>query len=398
LSKPLRQLRQIATKKRIPELVPGSKNSGTMNYKPAKVFDADGDLSKRWFVFFYFKNPTTGKFVRFRYFVSTRFLSVTDRGSRAKEMQKLWNTKLARGYNPFSTMDHSMTSTTMALEGFLSSKNHLRKRTVNTYRSFINRFKEWLTDNKLNHQPIAQMNYQVAGKYLDYISSLGHKSRTYNNYLQALRSAFNYLVDEQFLEVNPFDKYRQRPEEETEIICFTQSELQKISDTLPTYDYNLYVIALLVYNCFLRPQEIVRLKVRNIKESGDYLSIPGVVSKNKKSEAVAVTSAVKLALESLDLNFPDDYFVFSKDLKRGEREIAPTRIAEAWKVYAESVGLTKNIYALKHTGNGIALEMGANARDLQLQNRHSSLEETQKYLDRFRRIPSDKFRENFPGL
>ena len=32
----------------------------------------------------------------------------------------------------------------------------------------------------------------------------------------------------------------------------------------------------------------------------------------------------------LDLNYPGDYFVFSKNQQRGKVEYAPTRMAEAW--------------------------------------------------------------------
>ena len=81
----------------------------------------------------------------------------------------------------------------------------------------------------------------------------------------------------------------------------------------------------------------------------------------------------------------------------GMKEIAPTRIAEAWRAYANRHGITKNIYDFKHTGNGFAFDQGMNARDIQLQNRHSSLNETQKYLNKFRRIASDKFKEDFKG-
>jgi integrase len=85
-------------------------------------------------------------------------------------------------------------------------------------------------------------------------------------------------------------------------------------------------------------------------------------------------------------------------MKRNEKMVAPTRIAECWRKFAKEFGIKKNIYALKHTGNGMALENGANIRDLQLQNRHSSLDQTQRYLDRFSRNVSEKFINSFPKL
>ena len=78
-------------------------------------------------------------------------------------------------------------------------------------------------------------------------------------------------------------------------------------------------------------------------------------------------------------------------------------------IYCKAVGLTtggfhqmvrnitKHIYDFKHTGNGMAFDQGFNSRDIQLQNRHSSLDETQRYLNKFRRVASDKFREEFKG-
>jgi len=41
------------------------KYPGTMNFKLAKLYDADGNLAARWFVFYYFNNPVTGKYQRF---------------------------------------------------------------------------------------------------------------------------------------------------------------------------------------------------------------------------------------------------------------------------------------------------------------------------------------------
>jgi integrase len=233
---------------------------------------------------------------------------------------------------------------------------------------------------------------------MDEVGARKISNRTYNNILQSLRCCFNFLVEKEFLIINPFFKIHQRQTEQTEIIAFNQEELTLISSTLPSYNFDLYVVALLVFNCFLRPQEIVRLQVRHLKGVHEYLPIPGNVSKNKKNESIAMTPAVRSALEKLDFNFPGDYYVFSKHLKRGDCQIAPTRIAEEWKKYCLKYGIEKNIYALKHTGNGMALENGANVRDLQLQNRHSSLDQTQKYLDRFRRVPTEKFLENFPKL
>jgi len=35
-------------------------------FSPPKIFDADGDLAKRWYVYFSYRNPETGKLQRMK--------------------------------------------------------------------------------------------------------------------------------------------------------------------------------------------------------------------------------------------------------------------------------------------------------------------------------------------
>jgi len=314
-------------------------------------------------------------------------------------MMREINYKLSRGFNPFAQHNRSLTSLSASLDYYLETTSMFhRSRTNTSYKSYIKQFKKWAEENKYDKLPIDSFNYNHAGLYMESVGRRKISKRTYNNILQAIKTCFNFLVEKEYLLVNPFFKQKKIKLEQTELIAFNHAELKIVSETLPTYDYNLYVIALLIFNCFLRPQEIVRLKVRHLKGLKDVIHVSGEISKNKKEETITLPAAVKEAIGNLDLNFPGEYYVFAKGMKRGEKEIAPTRMAEAWAVYASKNNIEKNIYALKHTGNGLALQAGANARDLQLQNRHSSLEETQKYLDRFSRRTSDAFVKSLPSL
>jgi integrase len=175
-------------------------------------------------------------------------------------------------------------------------------------------------------------------------------------------------------------------------------ELAIMQKKLPSWNFDLYCVACLVFYCFIRPQEIVRLKVDHFRLPSRMIVIPGSVSKNKKHEVVQIPNALMPVLMRLNLNFPGDHFVFSRKLKRGDKEIAPTRLAEQWRHFANEFGLTKNLYSLKNTGVGMAIENGINLRDLQLQLRHHSLEMTQIYLDKFKRRPSEKLARDFPDL
>lgn len=370
-----------------------------MNFKPAKLYDAEGNLAARWFVFYYFKNPVTGKYQRFTEYISQKYSTRQQRYDHARSVIKEINNKLHRGFNPFIKQNKSVTQISKCLDYYLEAKDReIRRRTYISYYSYIKDFKDWLSTQHYDKMAVDAFNYNHAQEYVDHVNRKNISNRTYNNTLQAIKGCFNFLVEKEYILLNPFFKQKKLKLEETEIIAFTSDELEIITKNLPEHDYNLYVIALLIFNCFMRPQEIVRLKVRHLKEAGDFLQIGGDVSKNKKNEVIQLTPAVKDAIKKLDLNFPGEYFVFGYKMKRNKREIAPTRVTEAWNIFAKKHGIEKNIYALKHTGNGMALENGANTRDLQIQNRHSSLEQTQKYLDRFSKTPSDRFIKTIPKL
>lgn len=370
-----------------------------MNFKKAKIYDADGNIAARWTVYYFFKDPDNGKYHRFSQYISAKYLTRSQRYARAKEMIREINYKLSRGFNPFAQHNRSLTSLSASLDYYLdTTKVFHRSRTNTSYRSYVKQFKLWAQDHGYDKLPIDAFNYNHAGQYMESVGGRKISKRTYNNILQATKTCFNFLVEKEYLMVNPFFKQKKIKLDDTEIIAFTPSELKIVGETLPSYDYNLYVIALLIFNCFLRPQEIVRLKVRHLTGLKDVLHVSGEISKNKKEETITLTPVVRKAIKNLDLNYPGEYYVFARGMKRGEKEIASTRLADAWSEYAKKNNIEKNIYALKHTGNGMAIENGASARDLQLQNRHSSLEETQKYLDRFSRRTSKEFINSLPSL
>ena len=370
------------------------------NFKPAKLFDACGDITKRWFVYYSFRSPDTGKYRRFQHWVPQKILTCSGRRDKAHEMIRTINQKLRMGFNPFAHLEKKYTSLSIAIKYVLSIKeNSCRKRTHHTYASMVKKFNEWLNIKNLGKLPVDDFNYYHAQDFMDYTKSKLHNgNRTYNNRVTAMRTMFKMLVKREWIMVNPFEKIEMLPEEDPPIIAFTTDELIKMQDKLPAWNYDLYVCACLIFYCFIRPQELVRLQVSNFHLVNHAIMIPGKVSKNKKQEVVQIPDALMPILMKLDLQYPGHFYVFAKNQKRGRNEYAPTRIAEAWREFAEHYGIEKNIYSLKHTGVGMAIESGINVRDLQLHLRHSSLEMTQIYLDKFNNSPSAKLSKNFPDL
>jgi len=369
-------------------------------FKPAKLYDAGGDITQRWFIFYYFRSPETGKFRRFRDWVPSKILTGSGRRDKAHKMIMAINRRLNQGFNPFAHLEKKYNQLSLAMEYVESIKvNSCRKRTHHTYSSFIKIFNDWLEYKKYSSLTVDEFNYYHAQEFMDWTKSmLKNGNRTYNNRLTAMKTIFKVLVKREWIIANPWDNIERLPKEDAEIVAFTNDELMIMQQYLPEWDYNLYVCACLIFYCFIRPQELVRLRVYNFQLTNRSIVLPGKVSKNKKQEVVQIPDALMPVLMKLDLKYPGNFFVFSKNQQRGPKEYAPTRIAEAWRKFADHYGIDKNIYSLKHTGAGLAVENGINIRDLQLQLRHSNLEMTQVYLDKFNSRPSEKLSTHFPDL
>jgi len=370
-------------------------------YKLPKLFDAGNDLNQRWFVYYSYIHPETGKYKRFRVFISSTLNTATARREKAKELVRVYSLKLKQGWNPFEAEQISLTTCKRAIEIILElKKDSLRIRSYYTLKNVVKSFNEYLDAKKLNNLSVEEFNSRHAIEYLDWVKKkYSLTNRTVNYRRMNIKTLFNELIYREYVQFNPFIKTQKLQTEQTSVIAYSKKDLELIKNNLRESNFNLYIIALLIFYCFIRPQELVRLKIQDIDLPKRRILLPGKSSKNKKSEVVVIPDQLYEELLRFNLKFPKEYFIFGKGLTPGPIYTAPTRIAGAWAAWTKEVGLTNNgIYALKHTGAGMALESGINVRDLQLQLRHHSLEMTQKYLDRFSSVASDRLKSAFPSF
>ncbi len=370
-----------------------------MKYRIAKLNDANNSLDRQWCVVYYYQHPETCDMVRFRKWISNRIKTKAGRRDKAKQIITNINTRLRRGWNPYSDQDLKLTTVVDAMAFVMKIKAAtIKKRSVFTYNSVIKHFTTYLKKKGLLTMVVEDLNSHIVQDYFDdMLMNEDISKRTYNNRLTPLKTIFFQLQKREYINFNPFLAIDKLSVDEPEITAYSINELNDIGDSLPEYNYELYVITQLIYYCFMRPAEIVRLQFRDLLWDHGIIVLPGTKSKNKKSEVIIIPDQFKYNVKDWNITYPLNMYIFGKNLKPGEKEIAPTRIAEAWRKYADAHKIKKNIYDFKHTGNGMAFDQGFNSRDIQLQNRHSSLDETQRYLNKFRRVASDKFKEEFKG-
>lgn len=379
-------------------IVRGHKTDHMKNYRLARLNDRKSDLSKTWYVYYSVIHPETKKFVLFQQYISSRLKTKKARYQKADEIMDQINPKLARGWNPLSKENPSFMTLEEAVYKFLEiKKTEIRKRTFFTYHSIINLFLTWCHSKKLDYKPLEQFTYQNAVEFLDYLKTekkLTNKS--HNNYRRAMNTVFIWFHTREYIIFNPWKRTAKLNEEQPAIIAFTEEELQIIKERLPEYHPRLWMVAQLIFYCFLRPQEIVRLRFSDINIKTGKIQISGAQSKNRNSQVLVMPAAFVDQVNLQSWEGQPDQYIFSMKLNPGKKLINPNLISKIWLQFCKENGLAKPIYGLKHTGVGMAFDNGINPRDLQIHIRHASLDETMKYLNRFRTVVSDNFRNNFP--
>lgn len=372
-------------------------------YQLAKLYDFNGDLSRRWYVEYKYLHPEHKQYKKFRIWISERLLTKHARYIRASEIKDEINNQLRAGFNPFvpKTVDPWIRE---AVEDIVLLKQKTcRRKSWVSYKSMTGKFLSWIDQHGYTNMTARDLTQQMAVSFLDHLLTKQNLSKcTYNCYLMCMKTIFTDLKARKLVSENPFSTLKKMTLDEPDLVILTNDEKKAIKENLPHKHFQLYCVSMLVYYCFLRPAEIMRLQVQDIDFENYSILVNGNKSKNKKRYYVTMPMDLARLILSLNLqNYPGSYYIFSNNshLTPGPNQVAPTRVSELWKRYVkEPLNIDKGIYDLKHNGNGDALLSGVDIRQIQLQNRHWSLEQTQIYLNKFNRNPGEDFRKKMPSF
>lgn len=373
------------------------------NYQLAKIYDRGGDLSKRWYVEYKFKHPETKKFQDFPTWISGKLLTKEARYKKAIEIKNNINSDLKSGYSPFDAAERK-TLLMDAIDLMVKiKKKTCEPKTHSSYKSMCGKFKAWLQERKLHRLYPDEFTEAAAYDFLDGLLTVKDLSNcTRNCYLMCMKTIFNDLRRRKYFKISVWMDIKKLKVTPPDLVLYDEAERNLVRSELPKLHYSLYCVSLLIYNCFLRPAEIMRLKIKDFDFVNNCILVQARISKNKKLHYVSMPGSLVETLLKIDLNGLDkSMFLFSNHhaLTPSFKKTASTRISEVWKeIVIDGLGVQKHIYDLKHNGNSAASESGINARQIQLQNRHHSLEQTQQYLDRICRKPNEAFRLKMPAF
>lgn len=394
------------------------------DYEP-RLYDADGDMEKRWYIDFRIWDTDKKEFVRKQYTGMNKYRSKTAR--KKKALEKLLEIKnlLKQGAttgdapkeqeNDNLRFDEKKLTLKQAIIYFLNYKNatitgneehrleekynegvaRVSKNTFRSYKKLKNVLFEWLDNNNRSEILFTKFNKTVCGDFFTYLKE-GRKieNKTYNIYRGYFATVFNHFIDFQDIEIkNPIQKIEFLKNEESEKHPpFSKEQMQMLREQmLLKEEFQLYLFVSFIYYTFTRPgREIRLLRVGDIKEKSIF--IKSSQAKNNTGEYVLIPNELEKLIQKFEIrSFPKHYYVFTRECKPGLEPVGKDYFYRRHRKILQELDLEGySMYGYKHTG---ALNLYQQTKDiLAVKNhcRHSSSTQTDTYLRKYGAMLSEK--------
>jgi len=351
-------------------------------FKPAEL-----RIGTDWLIVYYAKDPQSDKLVRFR----NRVPKMSNKKERLRFAQKMIDTlneQLYSGWSPYmdnltevKTIDYCFDYYLKTLSKELSD-GVKRKSTCNNYKHFITAFTEYLSIYQKNAKFISDISTLICDHFLDRIYIEKEKSaRTYNFYLMCMRAFFNFCLSKGFIKENPVKNTKSKTIKEKTRVVLNQKEKKQLQ-LLREDNFHFYVFCMTTYYCFIRPNELKKLKVEHVNIEKSYITIPSSISKNRKTENVTIPNIFIEELKEHIGKASKDLFLFGKKFVPGKQAV--TNLFYHWENVRKKYGFRKEVqfYSLKDTGITDMLNAGVPAIKVRDQARHSDLKITEIYTAR----------------
>ena len=418
-------------------------------FSTPKIYNAKGDLSKRWYVYFSFRNPKTGKLERSKniYGKANVYKTKEDRLSVLTTYRKRLIILLKKGYNPYedntALYEASLTPsdpTTMRAESKPikkpaekaptafknppeekkldtekeSDKMSIRdafdfslklkasvigERTLKDYEGRSNKFIKWLEVERPKVTTIDQVNKNVINSFLNAMLS-ATSSRSYNNYRTDLSSLMQTMEDNDLIVSNPVKKIKALKTSPERNKTYSLEKQTEIFEYLKTEDPILLLyIQFISYN-LLRPIEVCRLKIKDINLQEKLIQFK---AKNSPLKTKRIPDILLKELPDLS-QLNGDWYLFTPDKIGGEWDTIENNRRDYFskrykKVVKEHFKLGKNygLYSFRHTFitklyRALVIDSSPHEAKskLMLITGHSTMDALEKYLrDIDAAIPED---------
>ena len=348
-----------------------------------------------WYIEFYCFDPAQGKLRRKKIKIN-RIKSIGKRRAYAREVMGRITTQLQRGWNPWIAQDigdlHLFSDVCDSYERYIDkmySSGNYRKETYVGYKSYLRNLLGYIDEHPIYY--MYQLDRAYIVEFLDYIFiDRDNGGQTRNNYLSWLSNFCGWAVDKCYLTTRPTDgiPYIDKKHLRKKRQVIPTNIVKQISLYLKQNDPYFLLACQLLYNCFIRPVEMTRLRVGWINIKAGTITIPADAAKNRETQVVTVPKKVLAhAIELGTFHAASQDFLFSIDLRPGDHQVDPVIFRHHWGVVRKALNLRPEwqFYSLKDTGITEMLDRNIASIAVRDQARHSSLAITEVYTRHLQR-------------
>src|SRR5690606_13658784 len=347
-----------------------------INYKEPAIYDAGGDVTKQWFIFYSYVDPSTGKYRRFKVFLNINTYNLkNERTVQAIALRKALSELLQEGFNPFEEFKPGgQYSISNCIDIFLDSvKDNLRPKSYSRYYYELRIFKTWLKDNRLHSLHISRIKRVHVFTFLEFCKMKGNwtSGKTYNTHKGNLSRFFNYFINnyDDVIEVNPVSKIESKPVVVKGNIPYNDHEFKAVRDCILEHDPYLWRICQLVYYAAVRnEQEGLNLRIKDVDFASKQIIIGADVTKGKERQMIPIYPEFLEILKTWQLHkYPGHYYIFGRGDKPGTTRIGVNRFSKRFRKIKQKIGLGENygIYSFKHTRGCHMVDDGASLYEIQ---------------------------------
>lgn len=370
-------------------------------YKLVKMYDAGGDIEKEWFVKYHYlkpielQKPNEPLYERFKIGKTINEIhTLKERRARLRIVHKAIKKLLDMGYSPYhefkmnNHIEYSGYLLSNCIDEYL--KNVKPDLKINTYRKYEGRlklFKEHLKSIGLETVMIFDIRKDQVFTFLKkYQVERDWSNKTYNHYLQALHTFFEYYISnyDGYIDKNPCEKIKRLQVTKVGNRPFDNYEFPKTLELLKVRNTYLYQFSRFIYYSCLRPDaELRKLQIWEIDLISRRLGVPGMNSKGKITQWVPIDDNLADIISEMELDkYPRDYYVFGKNGAPGPGPVHEKYFGKYFRPIKKELKLHPlvNLYSFKHTRAIHLVEDGEKLHNIIKLTRHKTLAELMDYL------------------
>ncbi|WP_166963272.1 tyrosine-type recombinase/integrase [Yeosuana marina] len=324
------------------------------NFSNPKIYSAGGDLTKRWYVYFSFRDPKTGKLKRVTPFYgdANTYKTKEERLSVLVTYRKVLLRLLKQGYSPYEdntelyqrlnskekpleaqnikqedtkTSQEATETPSMDLREAFDFGLKLKEKLINSntkknYENKIKLFLHWLADSHPEIKTVQALDKKILTEFLNHVLA-NTSPRNRNNYRTDLSSIMQVLEDNDIIGQNFIKKIPVLKSIPKRNKTYTDDQQEEIFSYLEEKDpLMLLFIKFISYN-FLRPKEVCRLTVGDINLREQIVVFK---AKNKPLKTKRIPSIILNELPDLS-QMDKDLFLFT-----------PSKIGGTWDAHEDS--------------------------------------------------------------